>query len=187
MRGHESAVLRAPASPPSTVSAPAQPIVNPASYVTVTSRSDYVDSSEHCPTVPVIVTPLRSMPNVAMTDDEPDVEFFDDGYMSNSMPHEGILSSAGMHYSVAGGHSGISSVQGFGDGPSDASRSMDFYSSPIRAIHRNYQDTDVASEESGESAEIVAILPRRNASTSSLSYGDKELTSPPLRMNQYWV
>ncbi|XP_076801534.1 chondroitin sulfate proteoglycan 4-like [Clavelina lepadiformis] len=187
VRGHESAVLRAPASPPSTVSAPAQPIVNPASYVTVTSRSDYVDSSEHCPTVPVIVTPLRSMPNVAMTDDEPDVEFFDDGYMSNSMPHEGILSSAGMHYSVAGGHSGISSVQGFGDGPSDASRSMDFYSSPIRAIHRNYQDTDVASEESGESAEIVAILPRRNASTSSLSYGDKELTSPPLRMNQYWV
>nr|CAB3234042.1 chondroitin sulfate proteoglycan 4 [Phallusia mammillata] len=183
VKGHETAVKSPPTSRKTKPSHRTD--IDAHTHVTVTSRSDTIDSSQRCPTADVVVTPLRGG---RPSDDEYDTDTasYDDGYISNSVPPEGLLAAAGMaNFSRIRGPGGVSSsLQGFPDPPF----AVDVTNQPMLVNEHGhlYASDDSILSDGDETDPFV----RRNitGSVGSLPLpGGRGLSIAPVKVNQYWV
>ena len=152
------------------------------------SREDTLEVPQQCPTASVVVTPLRKSPSRPPEDhgEAFDVGYYGDDYMSNSMPPEGVLSSAEIQGLSVARNDDVTmpSPYGLSDFPPGALGDLDHYNSLPRSGHHAV----LSSNDSVDSADIFPPPHhRRNVSSGSLPLTNTQLSTPALELNQYWV
>ena len=150
------------------------------------SKDDCLEVPQQCPTASVVVTPLRKSQSFDEQEDEFVDGYYGDGYLSNSMPPEGLLSSSGIQgLSIANERDvTVSSPYGLGEFPPAAMSQLGVYFNSLPRTSRHHRE--LSSSESSDSAGVVPQHPRRHGSSGSLQSTNQHLSTPALECNQYW-